>query len=925
MRTTPLVGRGPALERLDAAVSVVASGGSRAIAVTGDPGLGKTALLDRLAATAAAHGIGVLRGSAAEMRSDVPFELLDAVLGELPAVPGLPAVAVDELLAGARAHAYRTVVARLAAVARRAPLALVLDDLHWADAPSVELLGALLRAQVDAPLLTVLAYRPRQVDAGLAAAVEDAAETVALTALADADADVLLADVPAAARTEIRAAAGGNPLYLRALSRRPSPGALDAELPSSLTALVRAEIGRLDAESRVALAGAAVAGDPFDLELAARAADRDEHDLLTALDALAVADLVRPADGPRRYGFRHPLVRRVAYETAGEGTRIAAHDRVARALLARGDRGGELAHHLARSARPGDDGAIAALTAAADDAAERAPEAAARWYGVALGLLVPSDPRRLTLLRARAAALTAIGHFGPALEVWAEAGRAAPSERQRADLVVAAAEAELCLGRLDAAEARLRRARSRVDGTDTVGAIALTVGLARVCMMRGDTTTMLTLVDGAAAQLPADAEPWLAVTVHALRSLGRSSQGLMVAATAAAGPAAERFAELDDDALGRRPEAAFWFGSACLWIDRLAEAGAALERGVRVARAGGRHAWLVPLLATQSAVETARGRLAIALDAASAATDAAALSGTRADVVAATVSRLRALGAAGRTATALALADSELDGLLAAHDTWAPAVGWALGETLLQAGQAHRCLELTPRAAGGPALPALDHHCGAIALEQLVRASLAIGDPAAAARWLAQLDRLAADADGHAADVLARLAAAELELATGTAERAARLAGQAVERADALGLTLDATRARIVAGRARGRAGDAAGGLVALRQAEATAVRCGARALRDEATAALRELGQRTAPRHGNGHGGGLTAREQEVAVLVSAGRTNAEIAAELFISRNTVDTHVRHVLEKLGVPRRAAVAERLAAIERDGASHQFA
>lgn len=915
-----LVGRDPELEGIDALIAHVARGSAATLAVCGDPGLGKTALLDRTAELAATRGLTVRRGSAAEMRGDVPFQLFASALDELPvtrhgAAQGIAAAGAligsldAETVAGERSRGYRAVIDRIAAAARSRPLALILDDLHWADPASVELLGQLLRAELDVPLLLALAYRPRQLDAGLRATVDAAAETFSLGPLSDAAAEHLLDDVATAARAAIRTTAAGNPLYLRVLSR--GGAADDQDLPASLTALIRGEIARVGPTAGATLLGAAVAGDPFDLDLAAAAADQDEPTALAALDVLAAADLIRPATGPRRFGFRHPLVRRVAYETAGEGAQVAAHERVARTLAARGTTGAEPAHHLARSARPGDDAAIAVLTDAAHHAVTRAPDAAARWCAAALDLLpTDPDPRRWPLLDRRAAALTALGRFETALDVLVEARDVAPDEASRAATVRAAAEAEIGLGRLDAAEARLRSARSRVADDDPAD-VELTVGLARVSILRGEWEPMVALADAAAARLSADSEPGLAAMVHGLCSLGRSSHGAMADAVTTLGTATEWFGRLSDDELAARPEVAFWVGAACLWADRPTPAVRAFERGVRVARAGGRYAWLVPLLTYQALADATRGRLGPAQRTLAEASDAAALGGNPADTVACVTARIRVLADAGESATALSLADAELDEILASHGTFAAAVGWTLGGALLDAGWPERCLELVQRTAGGARLPALDHHCRAIALEQLTRASLAVGDEYGADLWRRRLDELAAHADDHAAGVLARIAGAAVALAVGDPITAARLADEAAERADTIEHVLDGARARALAGRAYARVGDHSRALARLRRAEATASACGARAIRDDAAAALRGLGQRAAPRDGRGHGG-LSARERQVATLIAAGRTNVEIAVELFISPNTVDTHVRRVFYKLGVARRAAVAGRL-------------
>ena len=95
------------------------------------------------------------------------------------------------------------------------------------------------------------------------------------------------------------------------------------------------EFDALDPDARRLLDGAAVAGEPFEIDLAAAVAELD--DPLPALDALVAADLVRATENPRRFAFGHPLVRRTVYDTAGAGWR-AAHGRAAAALRARAPR-----------------------------------------------------------------------------------------------------------------------------------------------------------------------------------------------------------------------------------------------------------------------------------------------------------------------------------------------------------------------------------------------------------------------------------------------------------------------------------------------------------------------------------------------------------------------------------------------------------
>ena len=183
----------------------------------------------------------------------------------------------------------------------------------------------------------------------------------ALGALSFADAEALLgADVPGPVRGEIYEAGGGNPFFLQQLARQHAAGrSVAAEpagggVPRAVARALEQEIAALSEDGRRLAQGAAVAGDPVDLDLAMagrRAARRATA--LEALDELLAGALLTGTDVPRRYRFRHPLVRLAIYDSAAEGWRIAAHGRAAAALAERGGSLAARAHHLERCARPG--------------------------------------------------------------------------------------------------------------------------------------------------------------------------------------------------------------------------------------------------------------------------------------------------------------------------------------------------------------------------------------------------------------------------------------------------------------------------------------------------------------------------------------------------------------------------------------------
>jgi DNA-binding NarL/FixJ family response regulator len=157
-------------------------------------------------------------------------------------------------------------------------------------------------------------------------------------------------------------------------------------------------------------------------------------------------------------------------------------------------------------------------------------------------------------------------------------------------------------------------------------------------------------------------------------------------------------------------------------------------------------------------------------------------------------------------------------------------------------------------------------------------------------------------------------ARALVTLADGDPRGAAELAVRAAGRADAVSALVPAARCRTLAGVALARAGERDKAVRALTRAEAELAACEASRFRDEAARELRRLGRRVPARQsrpGRGHGlEALTGRELEIAERVALGRTNREIAGDLFLSQKTVEGHLAHVFTKLGVSSRAAVAE---------------
>ena len=340
-----LVGRATELAAVVSAVAGVRDGTGRVLGVFGEAGIGKSALLAALGVQARRAGLVCLEARGVEHEREIPFalalEALDGLVGDAAAgvadalEVSLPALAGAN--AAERVYRQRAMRALIESTARARPVALVLDDVHWADDASLELLLGLLRRPLAAQLLLAFAARPgdaalRLLDAARSAPgfthlaldpLDHAASLAVLHELGDPD-----------RRARVARAAAGVPLFLHELAR----AAHDPEraLPATLVAAVALELAALPAAARALAEGAAVAGDPFDPEFAAAAAGLDAEAALAALDHLVAGDLVR-ADGPRRaFAFRHPLVRRAVYDNLAPGRRLGAHERAAAALARRG-------------------------------------------------------------------------------------------------------------------------------------------------------------------------------------------------------------------------------------------------------------------------------------------------------------------------------------------------------------------------------------------------------------------------------------------------------------------------------------------------------------------------------------------------------------------------------------------------------------
>ena len=896
MSGTALVGRDAELDAIDRLIEAAARGESSLLLVRGEAGIGKTRLLDRLSHRAAERRFTVLRGRATELESDVPFAAVVEALEPLDdvalATPASPAE---------RWRLHRGLRERLDALPGGHPFALVLDDVHWADPATLELLEHLMRRPPERPHLLVAALRPGDVAERLLAIRPAAA--LDLGPLAREAAEPLLAGlVDPNERERMFTQSGGNPLLLEELARA-GPG---AEAPGGIVAAIGAERAALPAPARMLLDGAAIVGDPFDLDLAAAAGGLDADQALTGLDALVERGLVRPDDIPRRFVFRHPVVRSAVHAAVPAGEEIAAHVRAARALEAAGAALPARARHLAHAAAPGDAESAATLRAAAALVRPQAPAIAADWLVAARR----ADPRlgadgQLAL----AETMVEAGRLEAALAVVDEAAVAdgAADREHRVGLAVAGATVERLLGRHEAGSRRLERVLDEAPGSGLL--------MAHLAISAYELGAAEETAAWAQRARASDADRLVHAAAAAMLAPAHAFAGRADAARAEGDAAVEAVDRASDGELAGAGELLTAVAWGLLAVERFVHVLSVARRSALVIRATGNGPAAIALDVAAISALGLLGRIEEAVAAADEAEQAARVTGNDQAVQWALWMHAWALLERGDLDAALAAAEGSVDLAQRLDDSALTTIARAvLGAVLVARGEPAR---------GRPLLDAYDLEPGWRCrwTPPLVEADLALGDASAAAAHADQATALAESTPLAGPRAAAGRAQALVALARGETARAVELAGAAVADAERVDGALDVARARLIAGRALA-ASDRDGALRELAAAEHVAATAGAARVRDEALQEQRRLGRRVGRGGERGRAGGgvgaLSPREREVAGLVADGRTNREIAARLFLSEKTIETVLSRVFRKLGVRSRAEVAARVAAAGQD-------
>jgi DNA-binding CsgD family transcriptional regulator len=916
-----MVGRVPERAMLAACLRSALDGRRQVVLVSGEPGAGKTRLAEDAVDQAGELGLACTLGRASEDEGSPPYwPFLQAFRG----LPGRSPAQLGGLLGGdepagsarERFQLFEVTADALVAAAGPGGLLIVLDDLQWADAATLRLLVHLATGVTPARLMLVGTYRDTEtvgqesLRTAVAALAREASVTrIRLSGLDETEVGTHLAavtgwPVPEPVVAAVWRRTRGNPFFVGELGRRLA-SASDGQLPEGVRDAVRDRLGRLSMRCRDTIAAAAVLGSEVDPVAVAHVTGTDLGTVLASLDEASAAAIL--TTGPARR-FAHDLFREAARLDVPTVERLTLHRRMAEHLRSRGDgdtRIGEIAFHCLESLPTGDAAQAVAWTERAADRAmaQLAWEEAATLYRRALDAgdthgVIPTPDRCRLLLAAAQAQVRAF-----ALDDARRSLLAAVEIARAASDVESLARAALTMEGVNDVEwepvsrALCAEVLDKLSGGDSAVRARL---LALLVVAGGWVVPEESRTRSAEALAMAERIG----DRHALREALRARQ------MALSGPdgAAQRLA-LGDRLValgGDHDDDAVWWG--LLWrFDALVQLGDLDGAEAEVDRIDAVAMRLrSPLAAWHAArchasVAAARGRFPQALAYAHDAERAARRAGS--------------MGAHVPSQGLLLILNSQVGSLDEAlfqpaepsHHAPVPAfqralyATWLLGEG--RRDEAHRIYRGLPPVDG---LPPFVHLSAYAAMAELADQF----DDRETAGHMYRLLLPHADlfvCSGAGVVAIGGPVRYPLGIAAATmgrlddAIRHLRAAIDSGHRAGMPPMIAQATYqlARVLARRTR--PGDRDEALALATAAAAQADRLGMRPLHRQA--------QDLATTLTDHRPGGLTRREREIAALVASGLSNRQIAAASHISERTVESHVQHVLDKLGFTNRTQIA----------------
>jgi DNA-binding CsgD family transcriptional regulator len=910
-----LRGRDRECEALDRLLAAVRDGQSRALVVRGEPGVGKTALLEYVVERA--PGRRVARAAGVQAEIEFPFaglhQLCMPMLHRLDALPEPQRDALrtafgqragdppDRFLIGL------AVLSLLATMAEEQPLVCVIDDAQWLDRASAQALAFVARRLLAESVALVFAVRDTGDDGELTGLPE-----LVVDGLREPDARALLNDVIGGpidelVRDRIVAETGGNPLALLELPRGLTSDELaggfgiPAAMPLSrrIEERFRQRVGRLPAETRqlLLIAAAEPVGDPAVLWRAA-----GQLGISVAAAAPAEADGLLKLGG--RVTFHHPLVRSAIYRGASPEDRRSVHRALAEATDSEFE-SDRRAWHRAQAATGPDDEVAEELEHSADRAMARGGlAAAAAFLERAAGLTVDPGRRAERALAAARAKLSA-GAPNAALEVLATVETGPLDELQSAYIGVLHAEIAFAMNRGSDAPPLLLKAAKQLEPLNAelaretyLDALATALVVGRLSSGGG----VLEAAQAARAGPPSPEPPRPA-------DLLLDGLALLVTEGYTAGvPTLKRaLIAFRSDEISR-DEGIRWLSLACtcameLWDDEGWHDLAA--RQVRVIRDTGALNVLPIALANQMGLHLHAGERAAAALLIEEMERVAEATGGRLP----TCSHLALAAWHGREAEALALIEGGTTEMVGQNEGRALTVAQYLTAMLYNGlGRYEQALAAAKDAVAHPE----ELGSSSWALAELVEAAARTGNAEIAADALERLSEMArATGTDWALGVEARSRAlvSDGEVADG-------LYREAIERLGRTRVAVERARAHLVYGEWLRRERRRLDAREQLRTAHETFATMGMEAFAERAARELRATGE-TARKRTVETTDELTAQEGQIAALARDGLSNPEIGAQLFISPRTVEYHLHKVFGKLGIRSRSEL-ERVLSGDKD-------
>jgi class 3 adenylate cyclase/tetratricopeptide (TPR) repeat protein len=484
---TPFVGRASQLDRLSARLADAASGRGSVVMLRGEAGIGKTRLIEEFTTVASGQGACVLRGACYEGEWQPPYSPFAEAIADYVRTNGADAMGegapilarIVPLLRGLvekvaepeplskdeeRFQLLDAVAQFLIGISCRAPLVLVLDDLHWADRGVSDMFRYVAQSASQNPILIIGAYRDAEVDRKhpMAPALAGMSrlgnfENLSLSGLTAGELGDLLETVgdqaaPNALINTLENVTDGNPLFIRELllllvesgkvlgEGRSWTSGFDVDelgIPEGVREVVGRRIERLSESARQLLTVASAFNGAFEFEVVAAAAGLTEDVALDAIDEAVEGQLLRQSPQSDRFDFTHAIIRHTLYAALSTPRRVRLHRKIAEEMeRAWGDKA---SHHAAEVAYQFWRGAVASgqenrgaeysIAAAEQAEAACAYHEAIVFIRIALELLGPADGRRSQLL----------SRLGLAL-AWTSDGEGSRKAALEASALIAAAE-----------------------------------------------------------------------------------------------------------------------------------------------------------------------------------------------------------------------------------------------------------------------------------------------------------------------------------------------------------------------------------------------------------------------------------------------------------------------------------------------------